>query len=493
MDSYQLSGGGTQMTRQTNRPRVASSKSRRAFLKATAGSAAVAGLGALPGSASSQQGTTIQFATDPLAGQNSEAITQGLHDAGLSEDINVELITGAFETGSRQQQYQQWLNAGRAEPDLLQMDNGWTIPFIVRDQLLNLTQALPSDFISNIEDNYFSALVDTARSPQGDLYGVPLFPDFATMLYRKDWVEDAGYDPEGESWSENSITWQEFSQVVSDTMEAQGTQYGYTWQGDVYEGLSCCDFNELMSSWGGAYFGPLENLFGPIGDRPITVTEEPVINALRMGQTFIDADAPAALDGYQGGISPRAVLQWTEQTSLQPFQNENAVAHRNWSYAINQTGAEDAFGENLGVMPLPYAVTPDEAQYEGTGGPVSALGGWHVSVNPNTNNQEAALEVLQAMATDSFRLVLFENIGWLPPRPDLFQASEFQEVEPVGRYLPQLQTAGENAIPRPVTAVWPQESTQIAQEVNTALGGDKQPQQAMSDLQSALEQIEQSA
>jgi ABC-type glycerol-3-phosphate transport system substrate-binding protein len=482
------------MTRQTNGHRVAGRNSRRTFLKATAG--ATVPLGSLTGYAGSvagQQGTTVQWASDPLAKENEDAIRQGLYDAGLSQDIDFEIIAGAFETGSRQQQYQQWLNAGRPQPDLMMMDNGWTIPFIVREQLLDLSQALPENLVSTIDDQYFESFTNTARGPEGNLFGLPLFPDFATMLYRKDWVEDAGYDPEGENWAEESITWQEFTEVVSEVQDSQGVDNGFTFQADVYEGLACCTFNEFMSSWGGAYFGAHENLFGPIGDRPITVTEEPVLNAIRMIRTFIDPDQPETLDDYQGGISQRAVLQWTEQTSLQPFQNGDAVAHRNWSYAINQTGAEDAFGENLGVMPLPYAVTPDEAEYEGTGGPVSALGGWHVSVNPNTNNQDAALQVLEAMAQESFRLVLFENVGWLPPQPDLFESSDFQDVDPMGRYLPQLQTAGENAVPRPATAAWPQESTQISQEVNAALSGDKQPQQAMNDLESALQSIEESA
>ena len=482
------------MTRQTDEHRVAGSNSRRTFLKATAGvSAATFGtLSGLAGSTVAQEGPTIRWASDPLAKENEDAIRQGLYDAGLSQDINFEIVAGAFETGSRQQQYQQWLNASRSQPDLLMMDNGWTIPFIVRDQLLNLSQALPEELLSTVSDQYFEALVSTARGPDGDLFGLPLFPDFATVLYRRDWVEDAGYDPEGENWAEDSMEWQRFSEVIADTRDQQGVDYGYTWQGDVYEGLSCCDFNEFMSSWGGAYFGPLENLFGPIGDRPITVTEQPVVDAVRMGKTFIDPDAEGTLDGYQQ-ISPRAVLQWTEQTSLAPFQNDSAVANRNWSFAINQTGSEDEFGEDLGVMPIPYGVTPDEANYKGTGGSPSALGGWHVSVNPNTDNQDAALQVLEAMASESFRLVLFENVGWLPPQPELFTNSDFQDIEPVGRYLPQLRIAGENAISRPVTAVWPQESTQIAQEVNAGMSGDKSPQQAMADLESALQSIEESA
>lgn len=483
------------MTRQPDRQRSVSTNSRRAFLRATAGATTAAGLGALTGTVGAirTQATTVQWASDPLVADAEESFQQGLREAGLSEDIEVELVTGAFETGSRQQQYQQWLNAGRPQPDLFMMDNGWTIPFIVRDQLLNLSEALPSDYLSSVQENTFQALLETGTGPNGDIYGVPFFPDFATILYRKDWVEDAGFDPEGENWAEESMPWQQFSEVIAQTQEAQGVDNGFTWQGDIYEGLSCCDFNEFMSSWGGAYFGDHENLFGPIGDRPITVTEQPVIDSIRMLRTFIDPEAEGALEGVTGGISPRSVLQWQEQTSLQPFQNGNAVANRNWSFAITETGSEDAFGENLGVMPIPFGVTPDEATYEGTGGPVSALGGWLLSINPNTEVQDATVEVLQVMTSETMQQVLFENIGWLPPAPDSFTADAFTSIEPLGRYLPQLQRAGENAVPRPVTAVWPQESTRIAQEVNAGIGGDKAPDQAMSDLQSALEQIEQSA
>ena len=67
------------------------------------------------------------------------------------------------------------------------------------------------------------------------------------------------------------------------------------------------------------------------------------------------------------------------------------------------------------------------------------------------------------------------------------------EVDIIGRYTEQLKVAGENAIPRPVTVVWPQQSGRIASQVNAAYAQEKTPQQAMSDLKSQLEQIENSA
>ncbi|USZ69173.1 extracellular solute-binding protein [Halorussus salilacus] len=478
--------------------RTDSGVSRRRFIEAAGASGIAAGLtgyvgeGGVSGSVQSQ-GTTIQWASDQLAADNEDEIVQSLYDNGLSEDIEIDILAGAWG-GGRQSQYQQWLSSGREKPDVFMMDTGWTIPFIVREQVVDLSQELPEDAISTIEDDYFQAHVDTARGPEGNLHGVPLFIDLPTMQYRRDLVEDAGYDPEGENWATESMTWQEFSEMVSDvrSQNEDDIDYGFTFQAQSYEGLACCTFNEFMTSWGGAYFGnPRENLFGPIGDRPVTVGEEQVVDSVRMIRSFIHgSDAEETLDDYQQ-ISPAAVLQWDEEPSRQPFTSGNAVAHRNWPYAINESGAEDALGEDLGVMPIPYAATAEEAEYPGTGGPVAALGGWHMTVNPNSQNREEAMELLQVMMEPDFRLLLFEVIGWTPPQPELLETDRAAEVPVMGRYLDQLRVAGENAISRPVTAIWPQQSQRIAQQVNEAYSEGGNPEELMSQLQGQLEQLEQ--
>jgi ABC-type glycerol-3-phosphate transport system substrate-binding protein len=280
-------------------------------------------------------------------------------------------------------------------------------------------------------------------------------------------------------------------------MEANSDiQYGFTFQASAYEGLSCCDFNEFMTSYGGAYFGnPEENLFGPVGDRPITVDEQQVIDSIKMVRTLLNGeDDEHALDGITGNIAPEAVLQWTEEPSRKPFTGGDAIMHRNWPYSININGAEDAFGEDLGVMPIPYGIPAEEAEYPMTGGPVAALGGWHMAMNPSApdRKKQAAVQVLRAFMQPEAALANFGLQGWIPPRPELLDSDRAAEVDVIGRYLPQLKVAGENAIPRPVTVVWPQQSSQIASAVNAAYAGEKAPQQAMSDLKSTLEQIEQS-
>jgi ABC-type glycerol-3-phosphate transport system substrate-binding protein len=483
-----------------------SNVSRRTFVKAAGVSGITAGLAGCVtndggGSGDEQIDTsvpdgdvTVQFAADDRLQGIQDQVQELLYEEGLPENISLEVLAGSFISDDRQNQYTQLLDAGQESPTMLLMDSGWTIPFIARDQLVNFSQQMPSDLVDDIQSNYFQASVDTVSSTDGDLYGMPMFPDFPVMHYRKDIYESAGYNPESDNWATEPITWSEFSQATADAKEEAGTDYGFTFQANIYEGLSCCDFNEFMSSWGGAYFGGRENLFGPVGDRPVTVDEQQVIDSIRMVRTFINgSDDEFAMDDYQK-ISPEAVLQWTEEPSRQPYTNGNAVANRNWPYAIPINGADDVFGEDHGTMPIPYAVPESESPYEGLGGTSSALGGWHAVINPNApaEKKSAAYHVLNAMKSEAVQLLALEEIGWLPPRPALFESDRAQNVPIIGRYIDTLRIAGENAVPRPVTTVWGQQSDQIASEVNAAYAQQKTPEDAMSSLKSSIEDIESS-
>ncbi len=421
-----------------------------------------------------------------------DEIQQALWDAGLDNDIEITVQAGDFETDSRRDAYTSALDAERSDPDIFMMDSGWTIPFIVQDQLLNLQENLSSDVLDRVENDYLPSTVDTAQDPDsGDLYALPFFPDYPVMQYRKDLVEDAGYDTEG--WQTTPLSWQELSQVAADVQEQNSdeVEYAFTTQAAPYEGLSCCTFNETMSSFGGAYFGGRENLFGPIGDRPITVEEEPVIETLRAMRTMIHGqDDEYALEGYEQ-IAPEAILQWTEEDARGPFTDGNAVFHRNWPYSVIINGAEDVYGENLGTMPLPYGVEESESDYEGLGGSRAALGGWHLAINPNSEDIENSVAVLEAFSDRSVMQKVFELGGNIPPILDVMNDADRDELGTIGRYIDSLQYTGERTVPRPVTEVWPTQSAFVYQEVNDAYAQTSTPEEAMSNLADQLEQSEQ--
>ncbi|NUC72038.1 extracellular solute-binding protein [Haloterrigena sp. SYSU A558-1] len=473
----------------SDRPRLR----RRSFLQ-TASVAAAGGAVAVTGclGSGSAPGTVVMTAAQDVAGimhsdGDEPSIQQALWDAGLDADIRVEVQTVVSDSVQRMQEAQAALQAGRAPPDIHMMDSGWTIPFILREQTTNLSEHLGDEALSRVDEDYSQAIVETARHPEtDDLHAVPLFPDFGLMLYRQDLIEDAGHDTS--NWATEPPSWEEFATAVDDAMSQSDVQYGFTTQGAAYEGLACCTFNEVMTSWGGAYFGGVENLF-TAGDRPVTVDAEPTIDAIRMMRAFINGDDPNGLDGFPE-ICPSAVVQWTEQESLNPFAAGDAVANRNWPFAIAETGGEDGFGEDLGVMTRPYAVSPEEAEYEGVGGSASALGGWNLVVSPFSERREEALQVLEAFTDPEVQLTVYELGGFLPPNVNLIEEADPEEIGPSARYTDVLLQASENAIPRPVTDVWPEQSALIYQEVNAAYRGTKSPAGAMSDLAERLESSE---
>lgn len=486
--------------------------SRRRFVQATSAAGVVGVAGCLAGEESDDdqlvddpdadrefdEEVTVELYADSDMEELEDVVNDALHAGGLDENVSISVTAGPDNTDERRDFIANALESGRASPDLMLTDSGWTIPFIARGEVLNLEQNLPSDVLDHVHEDYFDMVVGTASDIDGNLHALPLFPDFPTMQYRKDLVEEAGYDPEGDNWATESMSWEDFSHMVEDVRDYHDLEYGFTFQANDYEGLSCCNFNEWITSHGGAFFGDHDNLFGPIGDRPITVDEEPVHDAIRMIRTFIHGhDDEESLDAYAGEISPTSVLQWDEEDSRGPFTDGNAVAHRNWPYSIAINGSEPeddddpGFGEDLGVMPIPYGTTAEESEYEGAGGPVAALGGWHITPNPNTENIEATLAVIEAFTSREVKLELWQDQGWIPPEPELFGSDEIRELEPVGRYMDALEVAGENAVARPVTEIWPTQSTSVYQEAHDAISQAKGPEEAMGELESDLEEQEQ--
>jgi ABC-type glycerol-3-phosphate transport system substrate-binding protein len=463
---------------------------RRQFVKAVGAAGAAAGsslAGCLASAETDPKAVTIAGNTDLKNYQ--DGIEKKMKEAGLPDEITLKVIAGRSTTGARQQQYNRWLSANLDTPSLFMMDSGWTIPFIVRRQIADLSKAMP-DLAKTVKEEYFETFRETAQGPDGHLFAVPMFPTTGNMLYRKDLVKKAGYSPEKENWATEPLSWKKFSKVTKETKKQTDTRYGFTFQGAAYGGLSCCDFREFTGSWGGSYFGPTKYLFGPVGKRPVTTDSQPVVDSTRMLRTFIRGNQKHTLDGYASDISPRAVLQWQESTSRSPFAAGNAVMHRNWPYAIALDGAEDAFGKDLGVMPIPYGVKPKEAKFDGYGGTVSSLGGWHMALNPNGGNVAEAKEVLRALTSETVQMYLFEKIGWLPPRPSLLESKRARQIPVMGRYVDTLNVTVKNSIPRPVTPAWPQESPKIAQQANAAFAGAKPPKQAMNTLARQLEQVE---
>ncbi|WP_137288697.1 extracellular solute-binding protein [Natronorubrum halophilum] len=482
------------------RSRTDSSVSRRTFVKAAGATGAATGLaGCIYGdSSSSENAITIAMGSTTIDDVR-DNLPDLLHENGVDDEIEIEFSEQSDDTGDQRDKYISLLEAQETTPDLFMMDTGWANVLIERGYIANLAEELDDETLSRIDEDYFDAFTNTVRDTEsGDLHGVPLYPDYAVMLYNKGYAREAGYsDEDFDQWESAPMTWQEWAEMAEEIVAASDAGFGFSTQWDVYEGTACCTFNEVMTSFGGAYFGGEENLGGPVGERPVTIDEPEFIEALSMMYTLAaDEEDEYTLDDYPTGVASPNITQWKENPALAPFTEGKAAFHRNWPYAIVEalSGKYDFEDEDdLGVMPIPYAVEEGEGEYPGTGGSTSAQGGWHIGLNPNSERTDEALQVITAMTEDDFNLGMLEAIAWLPPKPALFDADEATDPDTIGdvaNYMDTFRVAGEGAMPRPVTTEWPTQATAIAEQANQAVAGEKSPADAAADLQSAIEDIE---
>ncbi|ELZ05792.1 ABC transporter substrate-binding protein, partial [Natrialba asiatica] len=252
---------------------------------------------------------TLEYATAPLFGDVEDELIESLRNAGLNENIDIEFSTGVWGADDQQDRYTQILQAGRSTPDIMLTNFAYTSAFAPREWLVDLNDALPQEKLDELESEYHETMVDAMRW-EGGLYGIPQFVDIPTILYRKDYVENAGYDPEEENWSVEPMTWDRFATIASDAVEANDVDHGYTTTLNQRT-IGHQTGYEKVVTMGGNYFGEMANQHGPIGDRPVTIDDEPVIETLRLLRTFMhgsdDAHARSDLDG---GFLPSAALGW---------------------------------------------------------------------------------------------------------------------------------------------------------------------------------------
>lgn len=432
---------------------------------------------------------TVEYSTAPLFGNAADRMRKTLYKAGLPKSIDIEFSTTVWGADDLQDRYNQILSSGRSTPDMMLTNFAYTPFFAPRRWLLDLTKVLSDGKLNELKNDYSQVMVNAMRWDNG-LYGIPQFIDIPTIQYRKDLVEKAGYNPDRENWATKPLTWNRFAKVTKDTMEQAGTDHGYTSAMNQRNIGSISGYEHLVTN-GGNYFGDMANQDGPIGDRPVTIDDKPTIRTLRQLRTFIyGSNDKHAITDLGGGITPSEALGWDTNPSMESFQAGEAVMHRNWSFAIADFGSKENYGTDLGVMPYPYGVSEDKAAYEGTGGSSAKLGGWHLSINPNTKKLAATVEVIKAMTTDTFYLTIFEELGSTPPKPGLFESDRAQNIDVMSRYLDTLKYQTQNQFAPPINAIWDPQKDAIGQEFHACLNQKKSPKDAVSAAQKQIKQIE---
>lgn len=380
-------------------------------------------------------------------------LTEGAAARFMAENpgIRVQVVDTPDFVEDRLGTYLQLFEAQSPEGDVFQIDVIW--PGDLAEHFVDLYEYGAGD----VADDHFPAIIEN-NTVDGKLIGIPWFTDAGLLYYRTDLLEKYGYDGPPATWDEL----EEMAATIQEGERADGNEdfWGFVWQGNAYEGLTCDALEWIASNDGGSIVEP---------DGTITINNP---NAA----AIVDQAA-----GWIGAISPPGVTAFGEEDARGVWQAGNAAFMRNWPYAYSLGNAADSVIAGL------FDVSPLPAGASGSG--AATLGGWQLAVSKYSANPEAAAKLALFMASyDEQKLRAVE--GSL--NPTIMSLYEDEEVLEAAPFFGSLYDVFINAVARPSTATAPRYadvSAAFFNSVHSVLTGQQDAATAFEVLELDLEDI----
>ncbi|MBY5816154.1 ABC transporter substrate-binding protein (plasmid) [Rhizobium leguminosarum] len=348
----------------------------------------------------------ISFAAN-TTGKSVEFLQKQLAIFEKNTGNHVKLVTMPSSSSEQFSQYRLWLAAGNKDVDVYQTDVIWAPQ--LADQFVDLKEAA-----KDVVGQFFPSII-ASQTVNGRLVALPLFTDAPALFYRKDLLEKYGKQPP-KTWDEMAATAKEIQD--KERQAGQKDLWGYVFQGNSYEGLTCNGLEWVKSSGGGQIVEP---------DGTISINNEKAAAALERAK------------GWIGTISPPGVLAYQEEESRGVWQTGNAVFMRNWPYAYSLgNGADSAVKGKFDVMTLPVAAVGDK--------PSSTLGGWNLAVSKYSEKQDAAIALVKFLASKDVQKARAIELSNLPTLTDIYDDKDVAAAQP---FMPNWKPIFQDAVPRP--------------------------------------------
>ncbi|MBD3640426.1 MAG: ABC transporter substrate-binding protein [Marinobacter sp.] len=363
---------------------------------------------------------------------------------------DVQVVSTPNSATERLSLYQQLLAAQSGDVDIFQIDVVW--PGMLAQHMIDLTPHM-----DGAESRHFEALVRN-NTVDGRLVAMPWFTDAGVLYYRKDLLEK--YDQAVPQ------TWQQLTATAETVMAAEREAgndrfWGFVWQGRAYEGLTC-DALEWVASHNG---GTIVN-----ADGDVTINNPQAIEALDLASGWVDT------------ISPRAVLNYTEEEARGVFQSGNALFMRNWPYAWSLAQSDDSpVKGKVGVVALPKG--GEDGRHAGT------LGGWQLAVSKYSENPELAADLVRYLTSYEEQKRRAIEGSYNPTLPELYQDEDVLAAVP---FFGELFETFKNGVPRPSSVTgesYGRVSNAFFNSVHSVLSGEAEPEQAMGALERDLRRL----
>jgi len=369
----------------------------------------------------------------------------------LHPDVTVNVLETPDLSDNRLGLYLQMFEAKSSDVDVFQIDVIW--PGDLAEHFVDLYDYGARD----VAKEHFPAIIEN-NTVDGRLIGIPWFTDAGLLYYRTDLLEKYGFSGPPTTWAELT----DMAKTIQDGERAAGNPdfWGFVWQGNSYEGLTC-DALEWVASYGGG------SIVSP--DGTITINNDKAIAAIDEAASWV------------GTISPNGVTSFGEEEARNMWQAGNAAFMRNWPYAYSLGNADDSVIKGkFDVNPLPA----------GPGGkPAATLGGWQLAVSKYSKNPAAAADVALFLASYDEQKIRAVEGSLNPTIMALYQDPDVLAAVP---FFGSLYDVFTNAVARPSTATAPDYaavSRAFYSAVHSVLTGQATAADAVAEIEADVEDI----
>ena len=388
---------------------------------------------------------SIVWSASPLTGTGANDARTVLIKAFEKQypNIKVSLVSAPTDTDTNRATLATEISGGSSTPDVFMGDVVWPAQFGAHQLAVPLSSVLPKSYWSK----FAPGLVQGATY-KGQVYGSPLFEDQGFLYYRKDLRPRSTWPCRRPGSS---------SRPLDQAGPRRPVKYGFVWEGDAYEGLTC-NFAEFLADAGGA-----------------------PTNAGYTKATLNSAAATKAITFMRGlitsGASPAAVSTFQEPQAMNTFGGGNAAFLRNWDYAYSAATTASSGGKLRPARSAWLRCPPSRAspprllqhrRLEHVHQPAQQEHGRRRDVH-----RVAVQPRRPGHPVPAVRIHLHRHLG--------AGLGRGHRLEPGFAVVPKTKLT-----PRPAgTPEYPQLSTAIYQNVNGALAGSASPAAAASAMQSA--------